>query len=120
MTPVAQDQTSAVLDEAADTLDQAATGARGEARRIRRLRRERAKAGTWREVLDAGVARNLLEDLAVTAGQMSSMAGQVRRAIVHALLAEGQRVKQIAESLGVSHQRISRVHQNDEDERPRR
>lgn len=116
-TPNAQDQTSAVFDEAADTLDQAAAGARGEARRIRGLRRERAKARTWREVLGAGVGRNLLEDLALTAGQMSSVAGQLRRAIVHALLAEGQRVKQIAESLGVSHQRISHVlSRNAEDE----
>jgi hypothetical protein len=103
------DPTSAVFDQAADTLDQAAADARTEAGRIRHLRRQRARGRAWRDVLGAGVARSLLEELAMTGGQMTSVGGRLRRAIVAALLGEGQRVKQIADSLGVSHQRVSRV-----------
>lgn len=109
MTSTGSDRTSVVLEEAADTLDQAASDARTEAGRLRHLRRQRARGRPWREVLGGGVARGLLEELALTAGQISGVGGRLRRAIVQALLGEGQRVKQIAESLGVSHQRVSRV-----------
>jgi hypothetical protein len=42
--------------------------------------------------------------------KLSAATGRLRRAIAHALLADGPRVKQIAEVLDViSYQRISRV-----------
>lgn len=118
MTSPAPDPASAAFEEAADTLDRASVETGAAAGRVRRLRRQRASGSPWREVLGQGVARNLLEEIGGAAARVASAAGQLRRAIVHALLGDGLRVKQIADTLGVSHQRISRVLTHNSEDHP--
>jgi hypothetical protein len=105
----ADDPASATFDEAADALDRAAADTATAARQVRHLRGERMRGRAWREVLGRRATRNLLELLSAATTQLSAATGRLRRAIVHALLADGLRVRQIAEVLGVSHQRVSRV-----------
>jgi AraC-like DNA-binding protein len=109
MTMPADDPTVATFEETADTLDRAAANTAIAARRVRHLRGERMRGRPWREVLGRREGRSLLELVGAAASQLSSTAGRLRRAIAHALLADGLRVNQIADVLGVSHQRISRL-----------
>jgi hypothetical protein len=101
------------FEEAADSLDRAASDTAEAARHVRRLRSERLKGRPWREVLGRKAARNLLDLLASATSQSSSTVGRLRRAIVDALRGDGLRVGEIADALGVSHQRISRIRGND-------
>jgi hypothetical protein len=105
----ADDPDLTTFEEVADTLDQAAGDSTTAARQVRRLRAERIRGRPWREVLSRPAARSLLELVGAAAGELSRTTGRLRRAIVHALLDDGLRVKQIADILGVSHQRISSV-----------
>jgi hypothetical protein len=118
MTAPAHDPVSAAFEDAADALDQAPVEASAAARRVRRLRGARASGRRWGDILGRGVARNLLEEIGGLARRMSSAAGRLRRAIVDALLGDGLRVTQIAETLGVSHQRISRVLAHNAEDHP--
>jgi hypothetical protein len=113
MTSPGDDPTVATFEEAANTLEEAAAQTTTAARHVRGLGRERMRGRSWREVLSRRAARNVLEPVAAATTQLSAAAGRLRRAIVNALLADGLRVKQIADVLGVSHQRISRILHHD-------
>jgi ribosomal protein S11 len=109
VTSPADDAALATFEEAADTLDRAAADTTTAARGLRRLRGERMKGRPWREVLGRRAARNVLDLLTAAATQLSAATGRLRRAIARALFADGLRVKQIAEVLDVSHQRVTRI-----------
>lgn len=109
MTSPADDSALATFEDAADTLDRAAADTTTAAHSVRRLRGERMSGQPWRDVLGEQAARNVLGLLAAAASQLNTATGHLRGAIAYALRSDGLRVKQIAEVLGVSHQRISRV-----------
>jgi Homeodomain-like domain-containing protein len=103
------DQTLTVLDEVADDLDGAAADNRAAARQLRRLSARRRQGHPWRDVLVTSSTRNLLGHVADVASRLATGTGRLRRAVIHALRADGARVGEIAEHLGVSHQRVSRL-----------
>jgi hypothetical protein len=103
------DQPLVVLEEVADDLDQTAAENKTAARRLRRLGAQRRNGRPWREVLGGKATRDLLTLVTGLASRLSSATGRLRRGVAQALLSEGLRVRQIADLLGVSHQRVSRV-----------
>jgi transcriptional regulator with XRE-family HTH domain len=107
------------VEHVADTLDAAANDTRAAARRLRRVRTARRNGRRWRDILGDSTARELLDLLGSTSRRLTEATTGVRRAMARALLADGLRVRQIAELIGVSHQRISQVINGDE-HRPQR
>lgn len=107
--PAANDAVVATLDEVADELDSTARETSAVARRVRRLRQARAKGRPVREIFRAEPARALLGRLASVSARLATATGSLRRLVARALVDEGLRVGEIAERLGVSHQRVSKV-----------
>ncbi len=97
------------FDEVADELDRTAKDTSAVARRVRRLRRATAKGRPAREVFASEPARTLLGRLASVSARLAGATGTLRRTVARALVGDGLRVGEIAERLGVSHQRVSKV-----------
>lgn len=105
----AHDAVAATLDEVADELDRSARDTSAVARRVRRLRRARAKGRSPRELFEAEPARSLLGRLASGSARLAAATGLLRRTVARALFEDGLRVGEIAQRLGVSHQRVSKL-----------
>ena len=90
------------LESAADETRKAAGG-------VRRAVANRGHGQTWQEVVGGASGRDLLGRVAGIAGRLSAATVRLRQGIVRGLRSEGVGVRRIAEFLGVSHQRISRV-----------
>jgi len=114
------DHTLTVLDEVADDLEEAAADNRTAARQLRRLGARRRQGHAWRDVLVSTTTREILGHVADVASRVATATGRLRRAVIHSLRAEGARVGEIAEHLGVSHQRVSRLINGSEREGGRR
>src|SRR5438552_14557045 len=108
------DDAVVTFEEVADELDAAAVENRRAARRLRRLGTRRRTGHSWRDVLTDGGGRDVLSLVAALSRRLAEVAGRLRRGVVKALLAEGVRVRDVADLLGVSHQRVSRI-RNDAD-----
>lgn len=96
-----KDPLATALESAADHAATAAKTQRQVAETARAAARDR-RAG--RDVDDR--IRAVLELLGASAGQLVQAAGGIRRSWVRVLSAEGQPIRRIGETLGVSHQRV--------------
>ena len=103
------DATVHTFEEAAEKLDEAAAETTAAAEGARQLRLQRLRGLSWREVFDSPESKQLLSSLGNASRSLLSAAGRLRRAVATALFTEGVRVGKIAEVLGVSHQRVSRL-----------
>ena len=96
----------------ATALDEAASAAEDGAREQRRVaaiarraaHRERESPG---EPGTAARAQSVLTALGASAERLAASVGGLRRALVRAFAESGMSVRQIADRLGVSHQRVS-------------
>ncbi len=107
--PVTDDRALGAVERAADTLDAAAADTRAAARRLRTVRTARRRGRRWGEILANGTARELLGLLGSATRRLTDASASARRALSQALVADGLRIGEVAELIGVSHQRISQV-----------
>jgi hypothetical protein len=109
------------LDDLSVVIDEVTDDARELGREVRRVRTRRARGASAREALSGTRRASAREALSGTRGprlvrvfdnmvsRLTAASGSLRRAVVGAMLGEGERVTAIARLLGVSHQRISSV-----------
>ena len=76
-------------------------------RHIDQLRAGRAQGRSWRDLLTQQKSPGVLGLAGQVLQRLTGAAGTVRRALAHALRAEGMMIPAIAGLFGVSHQRIS-------------
>ena len=98
-----------LFEGVASDLETAADETRKAARGVRQAVAKRGRGQTWQEVVGGASGRDLLGRVAGVASRLSAATVRLRQGIVRSLLSEGVGVRRIAEFLGVSHQRISRV-----------
>ncbi|MBV9283146.1 MAG: helix-turn-helix domain-containing protein [Acidimicrobiia bacterium] len=109
LTEAAEEQVLEVFEDVASDLEGAADETRKAARGVRRAVAERGRGEPWEQVVGGPSGRDLLGRVAGVASRLSGATVRLRQGIVRGLLSEGVGVRRIAEFLGVSHQRISRV-----------
>jgi hypothetical protein len=97
----------AALDDLAASIEANADVERRLAARIRRLRSGRAAGRTWRELLAYDVGPSVVQIASAVLHTISQASGSLRRRVARGLRAEGATVPAIAETLEVSHQRVS-------------
>jgi hypothetical protein len=98
-----------VFEGVASDLESAADETRKAARGVRQAVAKRERGQTWQKVVGGTAGRDLLGRVAGVAARLSGATVRLRQGIVQGLLSDGVGVRRIAEFLGVSHQRISRV-----------
>lgn len=98
-----------LFEGVASDLESAADETRKAARGVQQVVEKRESGQTWQEVVGGTSGRDLLGRVAGVASRLSAATVRLRQGIVRGLLSEGVGVRRIAEFLGVSHQRISRV-----------
>jgi transposase-like protein len=101
------DPAAAALDEVAEAADATADEQRQVAATSRRLRNERQRGASWREITVDGRARTLLGLIGMSARRLTTVGKRLRRALAVALTSEGLSTRQIGARFGVSHQRVS-------------
>ena len=109
LTEAAEEEVLEVFEGVASDLEGAADESRRAARGVRRAVAQRGRGKSWEKVVGGAAGRELLGRVAGVASRLSGATVRLRRGIVRGLLNEGVGVRRIAEFLGVSHQRISRV-----------
>lgn len=95
------------LDDLAGTIEDNARQERLLARRVRRLRAERASGRSWHALAAEESAPSALRLAASVVGQMTEAGARFRRSVARGLRAEGATIPAIAHAFGVSHQRVS-------------
>lgn len=103
----AADATAAELESAAEGLDEVAAEAGKAADLLREVGAHRRRGQSWRELLDGPRTRSLLQLTSSASQRLSAVAARLRRAVARSLVAHGMRVGEVAKHLGVSHQRVS-------------
>jgi DNA-directed RNA polymerase sigma subunit (sigma70/sigma32) len=76
-------------------------------KRIAQLRRLRSKGSPYAEIVSSADGPLIVQLLTESSTALDTCGASVRRAEAHALYAEGQTMEQIAESFGVTRQRVS-------------
>jgi len=100
------------LEEIADEADAVADGQRDVARRARSMQQQRERGQSWTEILDTEDAPGLLDRLRVGSRRIAAATSRLGQLLARGLAAEGRSRRQIADRLGVSHQRISAILRN--------
>jgi hypothetical protein len=96
-----------MLDDLAAVIEDNAREERLLARRVRRLRAERASGRSWHALLGEESAPAALRLAARVVGRMTEAGAHFRRSVARGLRLEGATIPAIAASFGVSHQRVS-------------
>ena len=109
LTEAGEEQALEVFEGVASELESAADETRKAARGVRRVVAKRGSGEPWEKVVGGASGRELLGRVAGVASRLSAATVRLRQGIVRGLLSEGLGVRRIADFLGVSHQRISRV-----------
>jgi hypothetical protein len=104
---------STALEMVATAADDVATDQRRIARLARSMQRQRDRGWSWAKVLDREAEPGLLELLRSSARRLAESAAQLAQALARGLAGEGESRRQIARRLGVTHQRISAMLQQD-------
>jgi hypothetical protein len=99
--------TAAELESAADGLDAVAAEAGEAAELLREVGEDRRRGNPWRELLEGPRTRKLLQLSGSASQRLSTVAARLRRAVARGLAGNGMRVGEVAKYLGVSHQRVS-------------
>ena len=112
--PIGQDVEAAdpvvtAIDKLTEAIEANARDERLLARRLQRLRNGREKGRSWRRLLDSEPEPGALVILGGILARMSVASGGMRRALAHAVHAEGESVADIARRFGVTHQRVSTI-----------
>ncbi len=106
--PAATDQPMAgALDQIAEAADETALDQQRLARRARSMSQQRRLGWSWSQILERERQPGLLILLTRSARRLHEVSGQFRPALAKALGDEGLSTRQIAKTLGVTHQRIS-------------
>jgi hypothetical protein len=95
------------LDDLAARIEANADAERRLAVRIRQLRSGRSAGRTWREILSSDHRPSVVQAASAVLHTISEASGSLRRRVAKGLRAEGATVPAIAETLEVSHQRVS-------------
>jgi hypothetical protein len=109
VTDEVEEETLEIFEGVASDLEIAADETRKAARGVRQAVAKRGRGEPWQEVVGGSSGRDLLGRVAGVASRLSGATVRLRQGIVKGLLSEGVAVRRVAEFLGVSHQRISRV-----------
>ena len=96
-----------MMDDLAGTIEDNAREERLLARRVRRLRAERASGRSWHALLAEESAPAALRLAATVVGRMTEAGARLRRSVARSLRLEGATIPGIAAAFGVSHQRVS-------------
>jgi hypothetical protein len=104
---------STVLETVAVAADDVADDQRRVARRARAMQRQRDRGWSWVKVLDREAGPGLLGLLRGSARRLAESAGHLAQALARGLAGEGQSRRQIAQRLGVTHQRITAILRHD-------
>jgi hypothetical protein len=102
-----EDPVLSALDQLESGVDETVQDGRRLERAIAEFRRRREAGASARELVSGPRPANLLLIVDTIAARAVAVAGAVRRALINALVGEGETVTAIARLLGVSHQRIS-------------
>ncbi len=97
----------AALDDLADSIEDNAGEQRRLAGRIRKLRSDRAAGRTWRQLLSPDSRPSIFQAASAALQTISQASGSLRRRLARGLRDEGATIPAIAETLEVSHQRVS-------------
>ena len=100
---------STALEAVAMAADDVADDQRRVARRARTMQRLRDRGWSWAKVLDREAEPRLLELLRSSARRVAESIGRLTHALARGLSGEGESRRQIAQRLGVTHQRISAI-----------
>ena len=104
----ANDQPMAgALDQIAEAADETALDQQRLARRARTMSRQRRLGWSWSQILERERQPGLLILLSRSARRLHEVSGRFRPTLAKALGDEGLSTRQIAKTLGVTHQRIS-------------
>jgi len=109
LTDESEEQVLELFEGVASDLETAADETRKAAGGVRQAVAKREHGEPWQEVVGGSSGRELLARVASVATRLSAATVRLRQGIVRGLTNEGIAVRRIAEFLGVSHQRISRV-----------
>jgi hypothetical protein len=96
-----------MLDDLAGAIEDNAREERLLARRVRRLRAERASGRSWHALLAEESAPAALRLAATVVSRVTEAGARFRRTVARGLRLEGATVPAIAAAFGVSHQRVS-------------
>ena len=96
-----------MLDDLAGVIEENAREERLLARRMRRLRAERASGRSWHALLSEESTPAALRLAATVVGRITEAGAHFRRSVARGLRLEGATIPAIAASFGVSHQRVS-------------
>lgn len=78
---------------------------------VRRWRRRRTRGESWTALVRSSAGQALLGIAAGVARSSAELVGRLRALVVRQLSGEGWTRRQIAELVGVSHQRVSKIAQ---------
>ncbi len=98
---------SSALEQVADAADAVVADQRQVAKRARALQRLRDRGASWSDIVEGEGGAELLHLLRRSAQSLAGALGALARTIAHSLAGEGHSRRQIAQRLGVSHQRVS-------------
>jgi hypothetical protein len=95
------------LEDVAAAADAVADDQRNVARQARWMQQLRDRGWSWSKILDEEGAPGLLTILRKSTRTLTAALGQLAHTVAHSLAAEGESRRQIAQRLGVTHQRVS-------------
>jgi len=104
---VTEQPMAGALDQIAEAADETALDQQRLARRARSMTRRRRLGWSWSQILERERQPGLLILLTRSARRLHEVNGRFRPAFAKALGDEGLSTRQIAKTLGVTHQRIS-------------
>ena len=96
-----------MLDDLAGAIEDNARDERLLARRVRRLRAQRAVGRSWHALLAEESAPAALRLAGTVIGRITEAGARLRRNVARGLRMEGATIPNIAAAFGVSHQRVS-------------
>lgn len=105
--PGADQPMTDALEELALAADETARDQQRLARRARAMVRQRGRGRPWSSILKTERQPGALELLGASTRRLASIGGRFRRALGRTLTTEGRSTRQIANDLGVTHQRVS-------------
>jgi hypothetical protein len=105
------------LEDVADAADAVADDQRTVARQARSMQRLRDCGWTWSQILDREGSPGLLTVLRGSARTLSAALGRLAHTVAQGLATEGESRRQIAQRLGVTHQRVSAMLNGNRDDR---
>ena len=95
------------LEELALAADETVRDQQRLARRARDMLRQRGRGRAWLSILKSEKQPGALELLGASTRRLASIGGRFRLALGRTLTAEGRSTRQVANDLGVTHQRVS-------------